>query len=260
MSDLASIQRAVGAARPKQALALTIAQWELITRCQPLLGTLPVDDLHGSHGQTAGSLLMLASLTSKAACAVHQPLPAQATDAWQHATWPVGDTDLLCMSLVLTAEPQLQALANQFSKEHEVEVPAEQSAGKLQWAVATAGLLLTQLAYSVCKAIDNTAEGEKVEDEEEERQPLGLHPAVVGSLASRVYHLSGGHPQAAMSVLVAAVLPEWQWEIPKAGRAEDAPMPQDSHAQMDGSDVPVAAVPRPKMARSYRKRARSASK
>ena len=62
----------------------------------------------------------------------------------------------------------------------------EQAGGRLQQAVSAAGALLMQLASFVCKAIESTTDMDKPDDEEEEQQPLGLHPAAVGSLAARV--------------------------------------------------------------------------
>lgn len=262
--DAATIQSATSSTWPRQALALTIAHWELTTQAAPLLGPLPIPPGQGPLSPAAASLLLLGSLTSKAACTVQQPLPAQAMDTWQHATWPVGDTELLCMSVVLAAESQLQAFAEQFGK-GEMQ-GGQQAGGRLQQAVSAAGSLLMQLASTVCKAIESTTEMDKPDDEEEEQQPLGLHPAAVGSLAARAYQLSSGYPQAAMAFLVAAVLPEWQWEVTGAGQVEDGPAVQGTNRaapivlsddEEDPQTTPVAALER---ARVYRKRDRSASR
>ena len=142
----------------------------------------------------------------------------------------------------------------------------EQAGGRLQQAVAAAGTLLMQLAGTVCKAIESTTELDKPDDEEEEQQPLGLHPAAVGSLAARVYQLSSGNSQAAMAFLVAAVLPEWQWEVTGAGQVEDGPAAQGTNRaapiilsddEEEPQTTPMAA---PKRARVFRKRGRSASR
>ncbi len=263
--DGESIQRAVAAAHPRQALALTIAHWELTTSTTSLLGCLPATLGQDSIPFTAGSLLMLASLTSKAACTVEQPLPDQAMDTWQHATWPTGDTELLCMALVLAADQRLQSFADGFGKNGNLS--ADSKHGKLQQAVSAAAALLTQLAVCASEALGLTAD---VDDDEEEGEPQarfqGLHPAVVGAMATRVFQLSSGKIQAAMALLVASVLPEWELDLLKAGHASTGPASNGPAAvgPPDGAflDAEQGQSPsmRGKRARSYRKRRRSPSR
>ena len=268
--DGLSIHRAVAAAHPRQALALTIAHWELTTNTTSLLGCLPATLGQDSISPTAGSLLMLASLTSKAACTVEQPLPDQAMDTWQHATWPTGDTELLCMALVLAADQRLQSFADSFRKNGNQN--ADSKPGKLQQAVSAAAALLTQLAVCASEALGLTAD---VDDDEEEGEAQarfqGLHPAVVGAMATRVFQLSSGNIQAAMALLVASVLPEWELDRLRAGHASNSPASNGpafngpaAVGPPDGavSDAEQGQSPsmRGKRARSYRKRRRSPSR
>jgi len=249
VADGVSIHRAVAAAHPRQALALTIAHWELTTNTTSLLGSLPATLGQDSIPPTASSLLMLASLTSKAACTVEQPLPDQAMDTWQHAIWPTGDS--------------FRKNGNQ---------NADSKPGKLQQAVSAAAALLTQLAVCASEALGLTAD---VDDDEEEGEAQarfqGLHPAVVGAMATRVFQLSSGNIQAAMALLVASVLPEWELDHLRAGHASNSPASNGpafngpaAVGPPDGavSDAEQGQSPsmRGKRARSYRKRRRSPSR
>ena len=270
VADGVSIHRAVAAAHPRQALALTIAHWELTTNTTSFLGSLPATLGQDSIPPTASSLLMLASLTSKAACTVEQPLPDQAMDTWQHATWPTGDTELLCMALVLAADQRLQSFADSFRKNGNQN--ADSKPGKLQQAVSAAAALLTQLAVCASEALGLTAD---VDDDEEEGEAQarfqGLHPAVVGAMATRVFQLSSGNIQAAMALLVASVLPEWDLDHLRAGHASNSPASNGpafngpaAVGPADGavSDAEQGQSPsmRGKRARSYRKRRRTPSR
>lgn len=262
--DGESIQRAVSSAWPRQALALTMAHWELATKSTSLLGSLPAVLEQTPVTPAASSLLMLASLTSKAACVVQQPLPDQAMDTWQHATWPTGDTELLCMSLVLAADQHLQSFADRFGKDQ--GLTPDHRAGKLQQAVSAAVMLLTQLAVCVSDALGAVTEADDEKDDEGQRptQSEGLHPAVVGAMATRVYQLSNGEPQAAMALLVASVLPEWELDFPEAGQAGNGPaQPGPQHlvnGELTGGAGERTPLALSKRARSYRKRARSPSR
>lgn len=262
--DGESIHWAVAAAHPRQALALTIAHWELTTNTTSLLGSLPATLGQDPIPSTAGSLLMLASLTSKATCTVEQPLPDQAMDTWQHATWPTGDTELLCMALVLAADQRLHSFADNFGKDGNQSVDSKP--GKLQQAVSAAAALLTQLAVCASEALGLTAD---VDDDEGEGEPQaryqGLHPAVVGAMATRVFQLSSGNIQAAMALLVASVLPEWELDLLRAGPASTGPASNGpAVGPPDGavSDAEQGQSPsmREKRARSYRKRRRLPSR
>ena len=268
----ASIQAAVTAAHPRQALALTIAYWELSTKSVSLLGTLPATLDEKPITEPASSLLMLASLTSKAACAVEQPLPDQAMDAWQHATWPTGDTNLLCMGLVLAAEQQLQSFADSFGSQ--APVRSDQTSSRLQLAVSSAARLISQLSGCVSEALGPAAEAlhEGEEGEDGARHSAGsqqLHPAVVGAMATRAFQISDGNPQAAMALLVASVLPEWELDLLGAGQvgnspahtrpAPAGPSDMDNGELSDGGGDKMPSA-QGKRARSYRKRARSPSR
>lgn len=263
MASDASIQTAVAAAWPRQALALTIAHWELTTGSGSLLGSLSATLNHEPITPTAGSLLMLANLTSKASCAVQQPLPDQAMDAWQHATWPTGDTELLCMSMVMAAEQHLQSIAGRFGKSQSSN--PGQAAGKLQQAVSAAALLLTQMAVCVSEAMKSASDADtddEVEGVRQKAQSEGLHPAVVGAMATRLYQLSDGNCQAAMVLLVASVLPEWELGLSESGQVGTSLKhngPSGPIIVLDGEEEEVPAT-RVHTARQYRKRARSLSR
>ena len=266
--DGESVHRAVAAAHPRQALALTIAHWELTSNTTSLLGSLPATLGQHSIPPTAGSLLMLASLTSKAACTVEQPLPDQAMDTWQHATWPTGDTELLCMALVMAADQRLQSFADSFADSFgkNGNQSADSKPGRLQQAVSAAAALLTQLAVCASEALGLTA----ADDDEEEGKPQarfqGLHPAVVGAMATRVFQLSSGLIQAAMALLVASVLPEWELDLLRAEHAGTGPAANGPAAvgppdgAFSGAEQGQSPSMRGKRARSYRKRRRSPSR
>jgi len=267
--DGLSIHRAVAAAHPGQALALTIAHWELTTSTTSLLGSLPATLGQDSISPTAGSLLMLASLTSKAACTVEQPLPDQAMDTWQHATWPTGDTELLCMALVLAADQSLQSFADSFDKNGNQS--ADSKPGKLQQAVSAAAALLTHVCASEALGLTADVDDDDEEDSEIQARFQGLHPAVVGAMATRVFQLSSGKMQPAMALLVASVLPEWELDPLRAGHASNGPASSGpafngpaAVGPPDGalSDAEQGRSPsmREKRARSYRKRRRSPSR
>ena len=259
--DGVSIDKAVASAHPRQALGLTIAHWELTTSTTSLLGSLPATLGQDSIPPTAGSLLMLASLTSKAACTVEQPLPDQAMDTWQHATWPTGDTELLCMALVLAADQGLQSFADSFGKNENQSTDSKP--GKLQWAVSAAAALLTELAVCASEALGLTADhGDDEDDSEPQARFQGLHPAVVGAMATRSFQLSSGNIQAAMALLVASVLPAWELDFLRAEHASAGPAhngpaaagPPDG-AFSDAEQGQSLSMQR-KMARFYRKRRR----
>ena len=267
MKDAATIEKAVTGAHPRQALAMTIAHWELATKATSLLGSFPATLDEQPVSAAAGSLLMLASLTSKGGCAVEQPLPDQAMDTWQHATWPTGDTKLLCMSMMLAADERLQAFANSFGKSS----AAGSGSGKLQQAVSAAATLLTHVTACVCEAMGPASGADEEDGEDPSQQPTqfqGLHPAVVGSMATRVFQLSDGNPNAAMALLVAAVLPEGELGT---GAGQDAAGPSqaprdasrrpsmDTQGEEEEGLTPAAQAQRAR-ARSYRKRARSPSR
>ncbi len=262
--DVSSIHRAVAAAHPRQALALTIAHWELTTNTTSLLGSLPATLGQDSISPTAGSLLMLASLTSKAACTVEQPLPDQAMDTWQHATWPTGDTELMCMALVLAADQHLQSFADSFGKN--ANQSADSNPGKLQQAVSAAAALLTQLAVCASEALGLTADDDDEEDGEPQARFQGLHPAVVGAMATRVFQLSSGKIQAAIALLVASVLPEWELDLSKAGHAGAGPASNGPAAvgppdrAFPDAEQGQSPSMQGKRARSYRKRRRLPSR
>ena len=206
----------------------------------------------------AGSLLMLSSLVSKAGCCVQQPLPDQAMDAWQHLPWPTGDTDLLCMGLILAADQMLHIFVDK-SGAHQ-DSGQSQSHGKLQQAVTAAATLLSELAGCASDALQpaTVTDDEGGEQSPRSTQSQGLHPAVVGALAVRVFQLSNGNPTAAMAFLVASVLPEWELDLPRAQQGE-ASLVNVADGQVPGSneDVSPATSARRARQRSYRKRARS---
>lgn len=250
-----SIHRAVAAASPRQALALTLAHWELTTKTSCMLGRLTPTMGGATINPAAGSLLMLSSLVSKASCCVQQPLPDQAMDAWQHAPWPTGDTDLLSMGMVLAADQMLQGFVDMMAAQQ--DIGQSQSPSKLQQAVTAAATLLSELAG--CDALPPATAGDDEGGEQSPRstQAQGLHPAVVGALAVRVFQLSNGNPTAAMAFLVASVLPEWELDLPRAQQGEASP---EGVAKGQGSGssegLSPSSAPRARP-RSYRKRARS---
>ena len=260
VTDDDSISRAVAAARPRQALALTLAHWELATKTSCTLGRLSPTMGDTPLNPAAGSLLMLSSLVSKASCCVHQPLPDQAMDAWQHAPWPTGDTDLLCMGLVLAADPALQSFVDKLGAQQESNAQS-QTQGKLQQAVTAAATLLSEVAGCAYNALPPAMATEDEGGEESPRsaQSEGLHPAVVGSLAVRAFQLSDGNPTAAMAFLVASVLPEWELDLPRAQQGEASPAKGQANGS-DGDMSPAAASARRARQRSYRKRARSVTR
>ena len=258
MTDGDSIPRAVAAAWPRQALALTLAHWEVATKTSCMLGRLSPTLGEVTINPAAGSLVMLSSLVSKSSCCVQQPLPDEAMDAWQHAPWPTGDTDLLCMGMVLAADQPLQGLVDKLGSQQD-SVPS-QGPGKLQQAVTAAATLLSELAMCACDALAPAAaaDDEGGEDSPRPAQSQGLHPAVVGALSVRVFQLSDGNPVAAMAFLVASVLPEWELDLPRGQLAEGSPVGM-ADGQVSGSDgelSPSALAQRARQ-RSYRKRARS---
>lgn len=262
------IQKVVAAAWPRQALALTIADWELATKTPPILGSLPLTLAQTAINPAAGSLLMLSNLVSKASCTVRHPLPDQAMDAWQHATWPTGDTDLLCMGLVLAADQQLQAFVDILASDQETN--QGQQVGKLQHAVAAAASLLSQLAVCAAEAqAAVAAAGDSAGREQSPHLPQsqGLHPAVVGATAVRVYQISDGNPAAAMAILVASVLPEWELDLPRAQQAETRSLPEGPAILANGHPEgieeemsPSALATQRARQGSYRKRVRSPSR
>ena len=264
----ADIHRVVAAAWPRQALAMTIAHWELATNTTPIAGSRPQTLGQNAINPAAGSLLRLSNLVSKASCTVHHPLPDQAMDAWQHATWPTGETSLLCMGLVLAAEPQLQAFVDTLASDQEMN--QGQEGGKLQHAVAAAATLLSQLAVCAAEAqIAVVAADDKPDREQSPRlaPSQGLHPAVVGSIAVRVYQISNGNPAAAMAFLAASVLPEWELELPRAQQTEAGSQRRGpsvlANGQLEGSDEemsPSALATQRARQRSCRKRVRSSSR
>lgn len=206
----------------------------------------------------AGSLLMLSSLVSKANCCVQQPLPDQAMDAWQHAPWPTGDTDLLCMGMVLAADQMLQGFVDTLGAQQ--DGGQSQSPGKLQQAVTAAATLLSELAGCAFDALPPATAADDGGGEESPRstQAQGLHPAVVGALAVRVFQLSNGNSTAAMAFLVASVLPEWELDLPRAQGGKASPV-DVGEGHLSGSNdglSPSASAQRARQ-RSYRKRARS---
>ena len=268
VSDNASIQRAVAYAGPRQAVALSIAHWELATKTASILGGLPPSRGQASFSPAAGSLLLLSSLVSKASCTVRHPLPVQAMDAWQHATWPTGDSDLLCLAAVLAVEQLPQGLADKASDKNGSKGGP---AGTHQQAVVAAAALLAQLDVSVSEALASAAAADNNSDDRQHSpgfvQSQGSHPAVIGAVAVRVFQLSTGNPNAAMAILVASVLPDWDYDLPEAHEVEAGMVQQGSAAiangQMSDSEgelTPSALATRRARQRSYRKRARSASR
>ena len=268
VSDSESIARAVTAAWPRQALAVTLANWELATKTSCLLGRLSLT-MHSSGAETpidpaAGSLLLLSNLVSKASCSVQQPLPDEAMDAWQHAPWPTGDTDLLCMGMVLAADPALQSFVTKLGSPQ--DSAQSQSAGKLQQSVTAAATLLLELALCASDALAPTTAGDGGEESPRSGQIQGLHPAVVSALAVRVFQLSNGNPAAAIAFLVAAVLPEWELDLPRAQPAEMGIVHQGSSGLADGQvsnsdgELSPSVLANRARQRSYRKRARSPSR
>lgn len=271
VSNSKSIARAVAAALPRQALALTLAHWELATKTSCMLGclspTMHSNGVEAPIDPAAGSLLLLSSLVSKASCSVQQPLPDQAMDAWQHALWPTGDTELLCMGMVLAADPALQSFAIKLGAQQDSS--QSQSAGKLQQSVIAAATLLSELAMCVSDALTPTTVGEDGTGGESPRsgQSQGLHPAVVSALAVRIFQLSNGNPTAAMAFLVASVLPEWELDLPpRAQPAEAGLVYQGSFGLADGQvpnsdgDLSPSVLANRARQRFYRKRARSPSR
>lgn len=271
VTDNESIARAVAAAQPRQALALTLAHWELVTKTSCMLGRLsPTMHCNGAESAidpAAGSLLLLSSLVSKASCSVQQPLPDQAMDAWQHAPWPTGDTDLLCMGMVLAADPALHSFVPKLASQQ--DGGPSQSAGKLQQSVTAAATLLSELAVCASDALAPATAGDDGGGEQSPRagQSQGLHPAVVSALAVRVFQLSNGNPTAAMAFLVASVLPEWELDLPtRAQQGEVGLVQQGSFGLADGQvsasdgDLSPSALANRARQRSYRKRARSRSR
>ena len=258
VTDDDSIGRAVAAARPRQALALTLAHWELATKTSCTLGRLSPTMGDTPLNPAAGSLLMLSSMVSKASCCVHQPLHDQSMDAWQHAPWPTGDTDLLCMGLVLAADPLLQSFVDKLGAQQ--ETAQSQTQGKLQQAVTAAAMLLSEVAGCAYNALPPAMATEEEGGEETpcSAQSQGLHPAVVGSLAVRAFQLSDGNPTAAMALLVASVLPEWELDLPRAPQGEASPV--EGQATGSDEDMSPAASARRARQRSYRKRARSVTR
>ena len=261
VTDTDSIHRAAAAARPRQALALTLAHWELTTKTSCTLGCLSPTMGDAIINPAAGSLLMLSSLVSKASCCVQQPLPDQAMDAWQHLPWPTGDIDLLCMGLVLAADQMLQGFVDRLGAQQ--DSGQSQSLGKLQQAVTAAATLLSELAGCAFDALPpaTAADDEGGVQSPRSTQSQGLHPAVVGSLAVRVFQLSDGNSTAAMAFLVASVLPEWELDLPRAQQGE-ASLVNMGDGQVAGSneDVSPSSSARRARQRSYRKRARSLSR
>lgn len=271
VNDSKSIARAVAAAWPRQALALTLAHWELATKTSCMLGrlspTMPSNGVEAPINPAAGSLLLLSSLVSKASCSVQQPLPDQAMDAWQHAPWPTGDTDLLCMGMVLAADPALQSFVLKMGSQQDSS--QSQAAGKLQQMVIAAATLLSELAVCASDALTPMTVDEDGTGEESPRsgQSQGLHPAVVSALAVRVFQLSNGNPTAAMAFLVASVLPEWELDLPpRAQPAEAGLVHQGTFGVADGQvpnsdgDMSPSVLANRARQRSYRKRARSPSR
>lgn len=258
VTDDDSIHRAVAAARPRQALALTLAHWELATKTSCTLGRLSPTVGDAPMNPAAGSLLMLSSLVSKASCCVHQPLPDQVMDAWQHAPWPTGDTDLLCMGLVLAADHMLQSFVDKLGAQQ--DSAQSQTQGKLQQAVTAAATLLSDVAGCAYNALPPAMATEDEGGEESPRsaQSQGLHPAAVGSLAVRAFQLSDGNPTAAMAFLMASVLPEWELDLPRPQQGE-ASLPEGQATGSDEDMSPAASARRARQ-RSYRKRARSVTR
>ena len=253
-----SIRGAVAAARPRQALALTLAHWELTTKTSCMLVRLSPTTGDTTVNPAAGSLLMLSSLVSKTSCCVQQPLPDQAMDAWQHAPWPTGDTDLLCMGMVLAADQVLQAFVDKLGAQQ--DSGQSQSPGRLQQSVTAAATLLSELAGCASDALPPAAAADDEGGDQSPRstQAQGLHPAVVGALAVRAFQLSDGNPTAAMAFLVASVLPEWELDLPRAQEGTASPVVV-GEGQLSGSNhglSPSASAQRARQ-RSYRKRARS---
>ena len=223
----------------------------MLGRLSPTLGDATINP-------AAGSLLMLSSLVSKASCRVQQPLPDQAMDAWQHASWPTGDTDLLCMGMVLAADQMLQDFVDTLVAQQ--DLGQNQSPSKLQQAVSAAATLLSELAGCAFDALPpaTAADDEGGEQSPRSSQAQGLHPAVVGALAVRAFQLSDSNPTAAMAFLVASVLPEWELDLPRAQQGEASPA-DVAMGQVSGSNEglsPSASAQRPRQ-RSYQKRARS---
>lgn len=227
----AGVSSAVAGAWPRQALALTIAHWQLATHCTTLL-TLPTAQ-PGLELLTAeaSSLLHLARMTSKAFAHILQPLPNQAMEAWQQAPWPVGSCQLLSMGMVTAADSLLQAYTTEYgqqalpsagvqphsaadsSQQAEPNESMQQTAGRLQQIVIAASKLLAELAqaYRQFQASHAGADSDRSTPDLSpgRSQPAKLPSLVVGAIATRAYQLSNGHAECALALLVAAALPEW---------------------------------------------------
>lgn len=236
--DTTSVNKAIAGAWPRQALALTIAHWQLATECTPVITPLTSPPTFPSISPEASSLLHLAHLTSKAFAIVHQPLPSQAMAAWQHATWPVGSCELLSMGMTAAADAPLQAFIAECNDPAAAATVGtsqrpESQAAPLQQSVIAASNLLSTLAqaqkqWQAAFVEADAADQRRSPDFSPARsQSAKLPSGVVGAIATRGYQLSSGNANAALAILVAAALPEWADRTQRAVR--DGHSPPSAH-------------------------------
>lgn len=260
--DGASVTAATAGAGPRQALALTIAHWQLATQCTPLFTHFTPAATSQPISSEARSLLQLAHMTSKAFARVHQPLPSQAMEAWQRAIWPCGSCELLAMGMTVAADATLQAFIAEHHQQPRLNTPASgvhpTVPGRLQQTVIAASHMLEGLAQAYGQFQAASIEADAAADmlspdlgpAESQLHAARLQPTIVGAIATRGFQLSNGNAETALAVLVAAAVPAWCDTTARVSSAVNSP-PWKSFAPVANGHA---------RASSSRKRPRSASR
>ena len=160
-------------------------------------------------------------MTSKAFARVHQPLPSQAMEAWQHAIWPIGSCEVLAMGMTVAADAPLQAFIADHHQQAALNMPGRRddptAPGRLHQAVIAATSMLHGLAHAYGQFQAASTEADAAADmlspdlgpADPPSHAARLHPGAVGAIATRGFQLSNGNAETALAILVAAAMPAW---------------------------------------------------
>lgn len=215
------------AARPRQALALSMLHWQQATDSPSIIAAdstfakavqAAVGNSSPSWLSSVTDMLHLAHLVSKPAVEV-EPTDEGNVDLirqkWAEVTWPTGDIQLLQTAMLTAAEVRLRQLSQGHLAAAVTDSSSQEQGHNDSSSQAPYGRQLLASANDlICRLVRiqqvpmglGIGGAHKAESRADSAPQQQLHPAVVNSLAARACQLSPDSSTLAEAVVAASVL------------------------------------------------------